>query len=225
MEKIKAMLTLQQQLNDATNGQGWEKGHTQHGKSIDWRRCIYLEAAELIESYPWKHWKNNDAKPDYENIKIEAVDIWHFVMSEALRLYKVEEKGSIEDLAMAISQEEGYRGFVDNASVTYQDHYAEIAIVEDFVKSLFCNEPIEVLVSKFFGVAQLSGLDLEKLYLLYIGKNILNTFRQDHGYKEGSYLKLWGGREDNVLMQEILESHKDISPEMLYKKLEEVYPG
>jgi hypothetical protein len=82
-----------------------------------------------------------------------------------------------------------------------------------------------VLVSKFFGVAQLSGLDLEKLYLLYIGKNILNTFRQDHGYKEGSYLKLWEGREDNVLMQEILESHKDISPEMLYKKLEEVYPG
>jgi hypothetical protein len=108
MEKIKAMLTLQQQLNDATNGQGWEKGHTQHGKSIDWRRCIYLEAAELIESYPWKHWKNIDASPDYENIKIEAVDIWHFVMSEALRLYKVEEKGSIEDLAMAIRQEEGY---------------------------------------------------------------------------------------------------------------------
>jgi dimeric dUTPase (all-alpha-NTP-PPase superfamily) len=225
MEKIKAMLTLQQQLNDATNGQGWEKGHTQHGKSIDWRRCIYLEAAELIESYPWKHWKNIDAKPDYENIKIEAVDIWHFVMSEALRLYKVEEKGSIEDLAMAISQEEGYRGFVDNASVTHQNHYAEIATVEDFVKSLFCNEPIKVLVSKFFGVAQLSGLDLEKLYLLYIGKNILNTFRQDHGYKEGSYLKLWEGREDNVLMQEILESNRNISPEMLYKKLEEVYPG
>jgi hypothetical protein len=126
---------------------------------------------------------------------------------------------------MAISQEEGYRGFVDNASVTHQDHYAEIATVEDFVKSLFCNEPIEVLVSKFFGVAQLSGLDLEKLYLLYIGKNILNTFRQDHGYKEGSYLKLWEGREDNVLMQEILESNRNISPEMLYKNLEEIYPG
>ena len=225
MEKIKAMLTLQQQLNDATNGKDWESGHTQHGKSIDWRRCIYLEAAELIESYPWKHWKNIDAKPDYENIKIEAVDIWHFVMSEALRLYKVKEKGSIEDLAIAISQEEGYKGFVDNTSISYQDHYTEIATVEDFIKSLFCSEPIEVLVSKFFGVAQLSGLDLEKLYLLYIGKNILNTFRQDHGYKEGSYLKLWKGREDNVLMQEILESNRNISPEMLYKKLEEIYPG
>ena len=92
MKKLETMLVLQQQLNDNTNGTGWEKGLTKNGKQIDWRRCIYLEAAELVESYPWKHWKNIDASPDYENIKIEAVDIWHFVMSEALRLYTAEEK-------------------------------------------------------------------------------------------------------------------------------------
>jgi len=219
------MLTLQQELNDATNGKGWEEGLTKNGKQINWRRCIYLEAAELIESYPWKHWKNIDAKPDYENIRIEAVDIWHFVMSEALRLYQIKEQGSIEDLAIAITQEEGYRNFVEDKKETYDNLYAEIAVIEDFVKSLFCSEPIEVLVSKFFGVAQLSGLDLEKLYLLYIGKNILNTFRQDHGYKEGSYIKLWGGREDNIVMQEILENTPDISPEILYTKLQKAYPA
>ena len=71
MQKILQMLQLQQQLNDNTNGKEWEKGITKNGKIIDWKRCAYLECAELIESYPWKHWKSIDASPDYENIKIE----------------------------------------------------------------------------------------------------------------------------------------------------------
>ncbi len=70
---------------------------------IDWNRCIYMEVAELINSYPWKHWKDIDAKADYENIQIEIVDIWHFVMSEALRVYRVEERGDIDMLGRDIS--------------------------------------------------------------------------------------------------------------------------
>lgn len=31
----------------------------------------------------------------------------------------------------------------------------------------------------------------------YTGKNVLNVFRQDHGYKAGTYIKVWDGREDN----------------------------
>ena len=91
MSKILTMLKLQQKLNDETNGESWENGLTKQGKKIDWRRCIFLESAELIDSYPWKHWKNIDAKPDYENIKVELVDIWHFVMSEILRVNKIED--------------------------------------------------------------------------------------------------------------------------------------
>jgi hypothetical protein len=30
-------------------------------------------------------------------------------------------------------------------------------------------------------------------------------FRQDHGYKAGSYIKIWDGREDNEHLVEILE--------------------
>ena len=223
MNKIKTMLTLQQELNDNTNGKGWESGLTKNNKIIDWRRCIYLEAAELIESYPWKHWKNIDAKPDYENIKIEAVDIWHFVMSEALRVYAIERKGSIEELASAISSQRAFEEFKTGKKAKPESHYDEIALVEEFVKSLFCDEPIESLVAKFFTVASVAGLDLDELYQLYIGKNILNAFRQDHGYKDGSYIKIWGDVEDNVVMQEILANNKDITPEELYDKLELSY--
>ena len=103
MDKILQMLELQQELNDATNGLGWENGMTKNDKVIDWKRCTYLECAELIESYPWKHWKNIDAKPDYANIKIEAVDIWHFIMSQALEDYKRGNLGSIDTLARNIN--------------------------------------------------------------------------------------------------------------------------
>jgi len=225
MKKLTTMLTLQQQLNDNTNGKGWEYGSTKDHKKIDWRRCIYLEAAELIESYPWKHWKNIDASPDYENIKIEAVDIWHFVMSESLRLYKIEDKGGIEVLAKAIAKEDAYTAFKKEQKSKHSDHYQEIETVEDFIRSLFCNESIETLVSKFFDVAKLSGLTLDSLYQLYIGKNILNSFRQHHGYKEGTYIKIWQGREDNVVMQEILEKNPNMTLEALYQSLEAAYPA
>ncbi len=66
-------------------------------------------------------------------------------------------------------------------------------------------------------------LDFDSLYKLYIGKNILNKFRQDNGYKDGSYKKVWNGKEDNVVMQEILNSNSSISPDELYNKLKNEY--
>jgi dimeric dUTPase (all-alpha-NTP-PPase superfamily) len=224
MDKILQMLLLQQELNDATNGEGWEKGTTKNGKPIDWKRCTYLECAELIESYPWKHWKNIDAQPDYANIKIEAVDIWHFIMSQGLEDYKMQDLGSIETLAATINVLPNFQTFTAELTPTAKDHYAQIEVVEHLMKTLFCGEPTEKLMEAFIDVALQSGLNLDALYSLYVGKNILNKFRQDHGYKEGSYIKMWNGKEDNVIMQHILENNDDITPEGLYQALESAYP-
>ena len=223
MNKIETMLRLQQQLNDATNGTGWENGMTKNGKRIDWRRCIWLEAAELVESYPWKHWKNIEANPDYANIRIEAVDIWHFVMSEALRVYAVEGRGNIADLATAMTSTEAYRLFASGDAPEPTDHYREIEEVETLVGMLFGETPVELWTAQFYRVALQSGLDLNALYQLYVGKNILNTFRQDHGYKEGTYRKIWNGEEDNVVMQRLLEEDASLMPEELYRGLEAAY--
>jgi dimeric dUTPase (all-alpha-NTP-PPase superfamily) len=225
MNKIETMLRLQQELNDTTNGIGWENGMTKNNKPIDWRRCIWLEAAELVESYPWKHWKSIAAEPDRCNIKIEAVDIWHFVMSEALRYYAVEGLGDITALADAITQTEAYEAFLAGSDVQYGDPYAEIEQVEKLVEMLFSGAPVEAWTAQFYRVALQSGLSLDELYRLYVGKNILNRFRQDHGYKEGSYRNTWNGEEDNVMMQRLIEANPDIRPEALYRQLEQAYPG
>ena len=225
MNKILQMLKLQQQLNDATNGKGWENGTTKNGKMIDWKRCSYLECAELIESYPWKHWKNIDAQPDYENIKIEAVDIWHFIMSQALTDYKTQNLGTIETLAENITKLPNFTAFLAPHQPTDKNYYEQIEVVEKLMRTLFCDGSTEQLMEDFIDVAMQSGLNLDSLYKLYVGKNILNQFRQDHGYKNGSYIKIWNGEEDNVTMQRILDEEPEITPELLYQKLEEAYPN
>jgi dimeric dUTPase (all-alpha-NTP-PPase superfamily) len=224
MNRILQMLELQQELNDATNGVDWEKGITKNGKKIDWRRCIYLEAAELVESYPWKHWKNIDASPDYANIKIEIVDIWHFVMSETLRLYKIDSLGSVEDIAKVVSKMDGFKTFQDEHAKSNLNSYQEIELVEEMIKILFCNSDINTLIISFLNMSSQLNLKLPELYKLYVGKNILNKFRQDNGYKEGSYIKVWNGKEDNVVMQNILDTQNEITPNELYIALEEAYP-
>jgi hypothetical protein len=218
MSKILTMLKLQQELNDNTNGLNWESGITNKGKKIDWRRCIYLEAAELVESYPWKHWKNIDASPDYENIKVELVDIWHFVMSEILRVNKLEEGNTIEELSSNIEA-----AISTISAQKRSDFYEEIELVESFIQKLFCDFKLIDFTKSFYELCYTIGLDFDSLYNLYIGKNILNKFRQEHGYKEGTYIKIWNGKEDNVVMQEILNSSNTVTPQELYTKLQEAY--
>ena len=55
--------------------------------------------------------------------------------------------------------------------------------------------------------ALLHDCDMEwnDLFKQYVGKNVLNVFRQDHGYKAGTYIKIWDGREDNEHLVEVLE--------------------
>jgi len=224
MDKILLMLRLQDSLNEATNGKEWTKGITKNSKIINWKRCIYMECAEMIDSFSWKHWKNIDKEADWANLQIEVVDVWHFIMSLAIENYAQTNKGGIEDLAQNISKIENfYKIAIQNTLFGTQDEV--IQKIESIMLDTLSRDPLrlEKLISDFFDLVVMSALDLESLYKLYVGKNILNQFRQDHGYKEGSYIKVWDGNEDNVVMQKILDKNSDIKPEELYGELEKEY--
>jgi hypothetical protein len=81
-----------------------------------------------------------------------------------------------------------------------------------------------MIVDDFFALASMGSLNLDQLYRLYVGKNILNRFRQDHGYKEGTYVKIWNGLEDNAVMKQAWEENPDLTPDELYAVLERSYP-
>jgi len=224
MDKILLMLQLQAQLNDATNGENWTKGTTKNGKTINWRRCIYMECAEMVDSFSWKHWKSITAEPDWANHQIEVVDVWHFIMSLAIEDYSLNFRGSIEDIALNISQLDSFSSIDVNAK-SFSSQELVIEKVEELIRLAISKDKLELelLISEFFDLVKLSGLNIETLYRLYVGKNILNQFRQDNGYKDGSYIKVWNGEEDNVVMKRIWEENGDISPDMLFKELTKAY--
>jgi hypothetical protein len=82
-------------------------------------------------------------------------------------------------------------------------------------------------IGHFATMMQAAELSFDELYKTYIGKNVLNFFRQDHGYKEGSYIKIWNGKEDNEYLSEILAKldadSVDFS-DQVYQQLLQFYP-
>ena len=224
MDKILLMIQLQAHLNDATNGDDWTKGITKNGQTINWKRCIYMECAEMVDSFSWKHWKSINQEPDWDNLQIEVVDVWHFIISLAIEDYAQNMKGGVEDLGINISQLDSFNTInINNNEFDTQDNI--ITKVENIIRLSLTqdNLDIEDLIAEFFDLAVMSGLDLETLYRLYIGKNILNQLRQDNGYKDGSYIKIWNGEEDNVVMKRVWEEDANIKPDALYKELTKLY--
>lgn len=225
--KLKEMFELQLTLNNATNGEGWEKGKTNKDREINWKRCIYMESAELIDSFNWKHWKDIDAPDDIDNAIIEAVDIWHFLMSEGLTVF-AEKPNKIDILVdMCIKEMENYKIDLNNDEYSLIDKNKVIKDAEGLIFSSLFTFPGSVyhfsdLLISFFKLMNSLNLSLDKLYKIYIGKNILNQFRQNNGYLNGTYVKIWKGEEDNVVMQRILDDN-DMGVNELYTALELAY--
>jgi len=224
MDKILLMLQLQNSLNDATNGDNWTNGTTKTGNVINWKRCIYMECAEMVDSFTWKHWKDLSAEADWDNLQIEVIDVWHFIMSLAIENYSQNMRGGVEDLGIEIAQQDSFSK-IDTQNNIFASQDVVISKVEDLMLHSLSKETLnlEALISDFFDLVLMSGLDLESLYKLYVGKNILNQFRQDNGYKDGSYIKVWAGEEDNIVMKRVWEENSDIRPDALYKELTKIY--
>jgi hypothetical protein len=81
-------------------------------------------------------------------------------------------------------------------------------------------------VTLFWNLLTAAKLDFDALYRSYVGKNVLNFFRQDHGYKEGTYIKQWAGREDNEHLVELvadLDTGAEDFADRLYQALVQRY--
>ena len=216
---ISDMLTQQKRLNDETNGANWELGINKFKKEINWPMCIYMETAELIDSLPWKHWKDINKEPDINNIKVELSDIWHFVLS--LLLQECSFKTSIkltQDFCSYDTSSQFDNKKVQKDAEIFMKKALNIA-TNDKIKQ----KDLSQLLQSFFELCASCQFSLDDLYMVYIAKNCLYKFRQDHGYKDGTYKKNWDGKEDNEYLSVVLKSNKNISFDELYAKLEKIY--
>jgi len=184
---VERMLEKQDELNIQTNGSDWKKN-----SKLKWYRAIWVESAELINYTNWEWWKL--CPESIRDAQMELIDIWHFFLSDLLTNTNIISPTTITTI-------------FDLQAPQFDDHdfYLEAIRLEteNLVKSCLSYRPIESLYT-FVTLCKLLDLNLEKLYKLYIGKNVLNKFRQNNGYKQKTYKKIWDGKEDNVyLMNEI----------------------
>ena len=207
------MFDLQRQLNDHTNGVMWVDGITKENRKISWYRCIYMEASEAIDSFNWKHWKSINSDPDWANIKVELVDIWHFIMSELIRLKD-------ENYANKYLKLKTQGDFNAEVLINTLEKMLNLSVASNIDPKI---NNIRDITDLFFTATSQVDMGIEELYKRYVVKNQLNTFRQQHGYKDGSYIKLWNAVEDNVVAFKIMDENPSISPSGLYQKLELKY--
>lgn len=218
------MLNKQNELNNETINENWKNLKEYKSKEINWNRCIHMELSELIESTPWKHWKSINGKVDKDNIQIEAVDTWHFILSEILK----RNQSTLESYRHIESKV--YENLLVNQHKTNNiwDYKKIIEVSEDIIAISLTKSKEEdwdgfAYLEPFFKLCQLIEIDLKLLCSLYFGKNTLNSFRQENGYKEGKYQKIWNGKEDNVYMLDIIRNNPEITESELKTILKSKY--
>jgi dimeric dUTPase (all-alpha-NTP-PPase superfamily) len=173
------MLSMQNRMNSRVH-EHWI------AQDFEWYRAIWIECGELIEHYGYKWWKKQET--DMDQVRLEIIDIWHFGLSALFRDDK-----DIERIAGEIESElVGYK----LAGLGVRDATEALALHSLQSKGFSPSRFWELMIS--------AGLDFDTLYTAYVGKNVLNFFRQDNGYKAGSYVKNWAGREDNEHLVELL---------------------
>ena len=180
---FKAMVELQHKFNEQTI-------ENYLNKNLNWNSAIIAESGELLDSLGYKWWKKQ--VPDMENVKVEAIDLLHFVISDTLQMnhdirnFKYIFDSTIKDF------EVGFKEILIN--LKNSNLFKLIDLLNTDRLSRF------VVMKAIFEKLEMSN---EDVYIAYIVKNCLNKFRQNNGYKDGSYIKYWNGKEDNVIAYEI----------------------
>lgn len=199
--QLAEQLALQNKMNATVNPDWLKAGYA-------WHRAIMVEAVEALDHYGWKWWKKSE--PDVTQVRIEMVDIWHFVLSSTLVGTGGNADWAVDSL---LSRFEGSPSPSVGCSSTTKlfDTLAGDAADGHFNTAVF-----DALMRHMeFG--------WDELHAMYVAKNVLNVFRQAHGYKTGAYVKEWFGKEDNVVLADLLAARPDATVEQLTDKLESIY--
>lgn len=199
-QQLALMLSLQDEMNVKVNADWRHQG-------FEWYRAIWVECAEMLDHYGWKWWKAQTA--DMPQVELELIDIWHFGLSDLLQQDRSEEE-LLDYLASCLSQPK-------------QAGDLRLAI-EAFASSVLQRKAFDA--EGFVDMMAATDLSFDELFTRYVAKNVLNLFRQDHGYKEGTYTKVWNGREDNEHLMDVLNAlpAAELSRDRLYEELKMRYP-
>lgn len=203
--QVASMLSLQHTLNSVVNP-NWIAAN------YPWGRAILVEAVEALDHIGWKWWKG--APPwSATQIKLELIDIWHFGLSMILQESAGDQTLASKTLSTYLEATE-LQGPDMTAGLSLQDLFQLIAGT---------GAQHQFNGAAFIGAMQNLGLSWSELYTTYVAKNVLNLFRQANGYKDGTYIKMWNGKEDNEVLEFIMKGNEQAAPHDLMYALDEAY--
>lgn len=216
LEILKQTYILQNSFNSKVDKE-WFKNN------FDWNTAIFIETAEAINSLAWKWWKKENN--NLINLEIELVDIYHFLISKIIDELEFD-KNKLESHFLANV------GFINSFEIKKDKMVVDFNNRENVIKyvkklrsfgsqfDIIKNNSMYFLFN-FFDLWYETGNDIIDLLKKYRAKNALNFLRQNNGYKEGTYIKIWNDKEDNEFVWEYIKN-KDLNENFLddlYKEL------
>lgn len=188
-KQIPSMLSLQNTMNNTVNPD-WVN------LEWDWFRASMLEGSEAVEHHGWKWWKAQSK--DVAQLQMEIVDIWHFYLSQFLKLTQ----GNETNAATLI--EEHYNQFYNQPIVFDGKNYDlnSLTLLDKLDLLIGLSAAKRLHVPLLINLVYETGMTWDFFFEQYVKKNILNIFRQKNGYKQGTYHKEWFNKEDNVFLVE-----------------------
>lgn len=207
-EQLLTMLDMQGEMNAKVNPQWLDAGYP-------FLRAVVIEGAEAIEHAGYKWWKAQTR--DHQQLAMELVDIWHFALSAEIVLKSGDKALAADSMLAEYAASTQHVVFDSN---TYR--FSEMDLIRKLEILIGMASVRRFSISLFESILIECGMDWADLYRQYVGKNVLNFYRQDMGYQTGTYLKIWEGREDNEHLVEILAASDVTAPdfkEQIYARL------
>jgi len=183
-------IEIQKKFNDSV-APGWLENN-----KYDYWMAVLDETVEVLGSRHWKWWKNGDklGVVDWDNIKVELIDLFHFILSLCLK----QQNESIIFSQLA-NMEINKLSDEEIKADTFFEEFWEQFLMAVHMKLL---PVVAVRIVEFWYKA---GGDLNDLFMEYRIKAALNNIRQEFGYNKENYNKQWLDTdtgelaEDNVI--------------------------
>lgn len=183
-------MRIQDELNEFTVP-SWKKVLTKNNFKV----AMFDEFSELLNSASWKWWKHGK-EPNVFNLQMEAIDILHFAISIDI-LNKTSDKETIPSYAVLGS---GNNEHI--AMINYQNMIDHNVFINRAMDVINAGSPLLKMNDLFDSL----GMGSELISALYTAKSELNYIRQEDGYKDGTYVKVRDGIEDNERMKGVIET-------------------
>ncbi len=177
-------VALQKTFNDSV-APGWMQDTKQ--EKYDYWMAILDETIEVLNSRHWKWWKNSSQMNtvDWNNVKVEMLDIFFFLLSIAIQQ-------NAEEIIFAtlLSSETSKQH-----DITKKSPAEQLKFFDEFWTKILLSVQMKALpmvVSQWVYFWNRMGLNVTDLFKEYRIKAALNNIRQEFGYGvKNSYKKMW----------------------------------